>query len=172
MPLGKEEILIDCLDSTLLDPASPAPAEFRQHDPEMADLWRTLLMTVEIVREAGLNERVRAARNQFAREKAIAGKSRPVVRSLNYRSALRIAAAILLVAGASILYKYNSTSPGSNFSKYYEGYDLGTRRGQAGMRSWYRHTGKKIGLPLSTWKMNRKKMIKMHCFFPAWPIWN
>jgi hypothetical protein len=129
-------MLIDCLDSMLLDPASPAPAEFQEHDPEMADSWRTLLLTVEIVREAGLNERVRAARKQFAREKAIAGKPRPVVRSLNYRSELRIVTGILLVAGASILYKYNSTSPESYFTKYYEGYDLGTRRGQAGMTSW------------------------------------
>jgi hypothetical protein len=51
---------------------------------------------------------------------------------MNYRMAVRIAASMLLLAGAGILYKYVTTSPDELYLKQFSAYNLGTTRGESG----------------------------------------
>ncbi|HTQ27720.1 MAG TPA: tetratricopeptide repeat protein [Puia sp.] len=129
MSQNKEQILIDYLDSSLQGAAPITVAQLIREDQDMAATWLNLQLSVDIIREAGLRERVARIRRQYEQNRSASGKP-AVVRRLNYKLLFRAAACVILLAGAAILYKYSTTTPEMLYSKYYTTYDLGTSRGE------------------------------------------
>jgi hypothetical protein len=141
MSQNKEQILIDHLDRSLQGGETVAIGDLIGDDAEMAATWFNLQLSVDIIKEAGLYEQVLVVRKQFEQNRS--GMERPlgVVRPLNFRYAMRVAACILLIAGAAVLYKYTTTNPEGLYNKYFVSYDLNTSRdmGQVdGMEQAYR----------------------------------
>jgi hypothetical protein len=81
---------------------------------------------VDGIREAGLYERVSAAKKLY--QKSFVSKpAGGVVRSI-YRNAFRVAACFLILLGATVIYKYTSVSSGKVYDEYYSSYELNTSR--------------------------------------------
>jgi hypothetical protein len=131
MSQTKQELLIDHLDRMMEGQNPELTRALLAGDQEMIAEWNYLRISVDAIREAGLREQVATAKRQFEYEQVSAVKPEPVIRRLNYRSALRIAASCMLLAGAAILYKYASTNPENYYNRYYNAYDLSTGRGVA-----------------------------------------
>jgi tetratricopeptide (TPR) repeat protein len=133
MSHNQAQILIDHLDNHLSGAGSPETDQEIHDNPETALEWNTLLLAVDAVREAGLYEQVGAAKSVWlAQQTMTAIPAGGVVRSMSMaRSAMRIAAGILVLAVGMATYKYTVTSSAGLYEKYYSSYELNTMRGAA-----------------------------------------
>jgi tetratricopeptide (TPR) repeat protein len=128
MSQNKEELLIDHLDLTIQSAKPAEPVAVMGDDEMLKHFWNNLVMSVDLIREAGLKEQVTEVRRQF--ESARSFSSAPAkVRHLNYRVAMRVAASVLLLAGAGLLYKYITTSPEELYHSQFTAYTLSSSRG-------------------------------------------
>ena len=129
MSQQQDQILIDHLDSLLAGNPSPVTEQLIAGDKELAKEWQSLLFAVDAIREAGNREKVTAARRQHEKDNAFvripAGGG---VRRI-YRNVFRVAACLLLIIGATAIYKYSTVNPGSIYNDYYSSYELSTTRG-------------------------------------------
>ena len=128
MTQEKNQILIDHLDRVLAGEPSPETEALINSDPELAKEWHAILFALEAVCEAGLREKVSAARIQYETRKSF--DARPaggVIRSFN-RNAFRVAASVLILIGAAAIYKYNTVNSGSTYQEYYQSFELNTSR--------------------------------------------
>lgn len=99
------------------------------NDPEVAREWNYLLVAVEAIQEAGLEEQVVTIKNEWkAQQVTVVKPTGGIVRQIS-RNMAKIAAILVLVAGGAAFYKYITISSGSLYDKYYTSYDLNTSRG-------------------------------------------
>ena len=124
------EILVDYLDGQL-SPEVSADVKIRlKKDKEFAGEFEYFRLAVDTVRQDALRQQVSAIRYSFENNQTISQKpSGGIVRTM-YRTSLRVAAIMILVAGISFMYKYLTVSSQSVFEKQFTGYELSTTRGQ------------------------------------------
>lgn len=131
MAMNREQ-LIDRFDSSLSGKEDGGADPRIAADPETVSEWRQLRLAVAALEQAALYERVRTVKAEWlARQAAKAEASRSgqaKVRSIS-RTAVRVAACLLVLGGAAAIYKYTSTSSAGIYSAYYSSYDLNTSRG-------------------------------------------
>ncbi len=127
MAYNREEMLIDHLDKTLEGSALPEAAELIRTDKSAAAEWQYLNLALDAILEAGLQEQVATVKQEWLAEQS--KRSRPAVVRTLYRNALRIAACVILLAGAVTIYKYASTNAVGIYDQYYSSFDLNTSRG-------------------------------------------
>ena len=122
--------IIDQFDKHMRDPEKgQILPPFIADDPESLQEWKHLKIAVEAIRFGGLNAQVAAIREQLHSERAsIQPTRRGKVHNLFF-SAMKVAAAILLVVSLSGIGKYIFTTPSQVYEKYYTSYELGTTRG-------------------------------------------
>jgi len=126
MSQNSEHILIDHLDNLLIGDTKAETENLIRSDKTIAREWQYLLYAVDGIREAGLYERVSAAKKLY--QKSFVSKpAGGVVRSI-YRNAFRVAACFLILLGATVIYKYTSVSSGKVYDEYYSSYELNTSR--------------------------------------------
>ncbi|MBN9385273.1 MAG: hypothetical protein J0H74_31235 [Chitinophagaceae bacterium] len=125
------QALIDHLDKSLQGEGSPEMEQMLVNDPEIAREWNYLLLAVDAIQEAGLEEQVATIKNDWKAQQAAAVKpTGGIVRRIS-RNMAKIAAILVLVAGGAAFYKYATISSGSLYDKYYSSYELNTSRGAA-----------------------------------------
>jgi len=129
----QKEILVDYLDNQLEAAERLKAEQLLREDATAVAALQELEFSVALVREAAVLEQVKAARHEFyagakvvPMEKKQAGA---VVRSFS-KNVLRVAAMVVLVAGAASVYKYSVTDGSSVFEKNYTSFELSTSRGQ------------------------------------------
>lgn len=131
MTQQRDQILIDHLDRVMAGEPSPETEALISNDQELKQEWHALLFALEGIREAGLQEKVSAARNQYKNnESSDAKPAGGIVRSM-YRNAFRVAASILILIGAAAVYKYSTVNSGNLYQEYYQSFELNTSRGSA-----------------------------------------
>jgi len=123
------EYLIDQLDQSLSGAIAPELSERLILDQELAQEWQTLSLAVMAIREAGLNDKVAAIRKEFLAQPVQETKHKPAVVRTLYKNVLRIAASIILLAGAVSIYKYSTVNSIAVYDKYYSPFELNTSRG-------------------------------------------
>jgi len=128
MSQNKQEILIDQLDLAIQTGIPAEPVAVIGDDKMLKHYWNNLLLSVDLIREAGLKEQVTEVRRQFEAERSVSSAPAKVMH-INYRVAMRVAASILLMAGAGILYKYISTNPEELYRNQFSAYTLSSSRG-------------------------------------------
>ncbi len=128
----QKEILVDYLDNQLQGEERLGAAQMLQEDSAAAEELQRLRFSVALVREAALFEQVKAARDEFYTAAKVVPmqkkESGAVVRSFS-KNVLRVAAMLLLFAGAGSVYKYSVTNASSVFDDNYTSFELSTSRG-------------------------------------------
>jgi hypothetical protein len=132
MTQNKKELLIDQLDLAIQGGKPAEPGYLIGDNEDLRQFWSRLQLSVDLIREAGLRDRVSAVRKQFETGRTESVPSVAKVRTMNYRVALRVAASILILAGAGILYKYATTSPDELYRTQFSVYNLSAIRGESG----------------------------------------
>src|SRR5690242_13086856 len=94
-------------------------------DQPQGEEWQYLRLAVDAIRDAAIYEQVLAVKNEFNSHSVAPA----VVRTMGKRSSMftkfiRVAACVLVLAGAAAVYKYASVSSSSVYEKYYDGYEL------------------------------------------------
>jgi tetratricopeptide (TPR) repeat protein len=132
MSPSKEEILIDYLDNRLEGEERMNAEQLIREDASAGQVLEDLRLSVALIREAAVLEQVtevRKAFNSTAKLVPIQKKeSGAIVRSFS-KTALRIAASVLLLLGAASAYKYAFTSASSVYDQNFTSFELGTSRG-------------------------------------------
>jgi tetratricopeptide (TPR) repeat protein len=124
------EILVDYLDGHLSPEVSAEVKNRVKQDKEFAGELEYFRLAVDTVRQDALRQQVSAIRNSFENNLIVSQRpSGAIIRSM-YRTSLRVAAILILVAGISFMYKYLTVSSLSVFEKQFNGYELSTTRGQ------------------------------------------
>jgi len=127
--MEQQQVLIDHLDKSLQGEGSPEMELQISNDPEAAREWNYLLLAVDAIQEAGLQEQVVTIKNEWkAQQTTMVKPTGGIVRQIS-RNMAKIAAILVLVAGGAAFYKYVTISSGSLYNKYYSSYDLNTSRG-------------------------------------------
>ena len=129
MSQQQDQLLIDHLDSLLAGHPSPATEQLIAHNKELAKEWQSILFAVDAIREAGIREKVTTARRQYEQDNAFVRISAGGGVRRIYRNLFRVAACLLLIIGATAIYKYSSVSSDGLYSDYYSTYELNTSRG-------------------------------------------
>jgi tetratricopeptide (TPR) repeat protein len=125
----EHQALIDHLDKSLQGESSPEMEQLISNDPEAAREWNYLLLAVDAIQEAGLQQQVATVRDEWKIQEATAVKpTGGIIRQIS-RNTAKIAAILVLVAGGAAFYKYATISSGSLYNKYYSSYELNTSRG-------------------------------------------
>src|SRR5450432_36885 len=123
------EILIDYLDKQL-DPEESALLESAiQKDTVLAGEFHYLGLAVDTIRLEAINQKVFSIRQSLKKPEIIEKPAQAIVRNM-YRISLRVAAALILVMGIAVLYKYSSVNSQSVYDKQFTGYELTNTRGQ------------------------------------------
>jgi len=132
MSRSNEEILIDYLDNRLEGEERLGAEQLIREDAAAAQELESFRFTVELIREAAVAEQVMEVRKSFystAKVVAIRKKeSGAVVHSFS-KNVLRVAAIVLLLVGASGVYKYSITNTSSVYEQNFTSFDLETSRG-------------------------------------------
>jgi len=93
-----------------------------------------LLFSVELIREAAVMEQVMAVRTQQQAQARVISiqkkESGAVIHSFS-RTFLRVAAVLLLFAGAGTVYKYSTTNASSVYDQGFSSFELSTSRGNS-----------------------------------------
>jgi tetratricopeptide (TPR) repeat protein len=127
--MEQNQALIDHLDKSLQGESSPEMEQLLSDDPEAAREWNYLLLAVDAIQEAGLQQQVAAVREEWKTQQTTVVKpTGGIVRQIS-RNMAKIAAILVLVAGGAAFYKYVTISSGSLYDKYYSSYELNTSRG-------------------------------------------
>jgi len=129
--MEQHQALIDHLDKSLQGESSPGMEQLLSNDPEAAREWNYLLLAVDAIQEAGLQQQVSTVKEEWkVQQTAVVKPTRGIVRQIS-RNMAKIAAILVLVAGGAAFYKYATISSGSLYNKYYSSYELNTSRGAA-----------------------------------------
>lgn len=124
-----KEILIDYLDKKL-DPKQAAELENSlRNDRTMQEEYQYLLLARETIQLNAINQRVLSVR-QSLEQKTVGKKTAPAVLRSFQHVGVRVAAAIVLLLGITIFYKYVSVNGQSVYNKQFIDYELSNPRGQ------------------------------------------
>jgi len=123
------EILIDYLDKQLNPEESAQLESAIQKDIVLAGEFHYLGLAVDTIRLEAINRHVFSIRQSLKKPEIIEKPAHAVVRNI-YRTGLRVAAALILVMGIAVLYKYTSVNSQSVYEKQFTGYELTNTRGQ------------------------------------------
>jgi hypothetical protein len=127
--MEQHQSLIDHLDKSLQGEGSPEVERLLGSDPDAAREWNYLLMAVDAIQEAGLEEQVATIKNEWkAQQTTVEKPTGGIIRRIS-RNMAKIAAILVLLAGGAAFYKYATISSGSLYDRYYSSYDLNTSRG-------------------------------------------
>jgi tetratricopeptide (TPR) repeat protein len=127
--MEQHEALIDHLDKSLQGEGSPEMEQLISNDPEAAREWNYLLLAVDAIQEAGLQEQVAAVKKTWQlQQTAVMQPSGGIIRQLS-RNVAKIAAILVVLGGGAAFFKYATISSGSLYDKYYSAYELNTSRG-------------------------------------------
>src|SRR6266550_3146978 len=98
--MEQHQVLIDHLDRSLQGEGSPATEQLIGNDPEAAREWNYLLLAVDAIQEAGLQEQVETVKNEWKTmsQTAAVKPAGGIIRQISRNSAK--IAAILVVTGA------------------------------------------------------------------------
>src|SRR5262245_17436792 len=129
MPVNNQEILIDHLDKTLQGESLPEGEALIANDSNAREEWQYLQTAVDAVQHSALNDKVAAIRAEMQTASVVSIKQ-PVVRKIT-RRVIRIAAAVVLLVGTAVVYKFASVSSQSFYNEHYSSYTLATTRGEA-----------------------------------------
>jgi len=129
---SNEQILIDYLDNSLEGGNRLQAEQLISQDAAAAQELDHLRFSVELIREAALMDQVKAVGTAFNTAAKVVPfqkkESGAIVRSFS-KSALRVAAMVLLLAGAAAVYKYSVTTTSSVYDQQFTSFDLSTSRG-------------------------------------------
>jgi len=130
------ELLVDRLDGILSESEMKTADAMIATDANLAMDSALLEFAVRNIREAGLYRQVSAVRDQFTQTNTSATnladneeKTEAKVINFSFRStALRVAAAVLVLLVSATTYKYIAVTDKSVYDKYYSTYELNTSR--------------------------------------------
>jgi hypothetical protein len=126
-----QEILIDYLDGKLSPELSGEVAAAIKENPETKAEWICLKLAIDAVSEDSIRQQVSAVRRSFENNQTLSQSKTKVVSFSFYKTGLRIAAVLVLLAGITFLYKYVTLSGQSLYEKQFAPYELSNVRGQA-----------------------------------------
>ncbi|MDO6431100.1 hypothetical protein Q4E93_10905 [Flavitalea sp. BT771] len=127
--MEQHQTLVDHLDKSLQGEGSSEMEQLISNDPETAREWNYLLLAVDAIQEAGLQEQVAAVKQEWKLQQMVATRpSGGVVRRIS-RNLVKVAAILVVVGGGAVFYKYATISSGSLYDRYYSSYELNTSRG-------------------------------------------
>jgi tetratricopeptide (TPR) repeat protein len=122
------EILIDHLDKTL-DPEKSAELEnSMRNDNTLDQEYQYLLLARETIRLDAINQKVFSVRHSIEKTNS-AQKTGPAVLRSFQNTGLRVAAAIILLLGVAVFYKYVTVNGQSVYDKQFIDYELSNSRG-------------------------------------------
>ena len=143
MPVNDQELLIDHLDQILQGQSLPEAEALIRRNANAREEWQYLQLAVDAIQHNALQAKVAAIRAEMQggtgsgiiaemrrRADTATPANRPVVRSIT-RSIIRIAAAVVLVAGSLIVYKLATVSAAGFYDEHFTSYQLPTARGGA-----------------------------------------
>lgn len=117
--------LVDHLDEMLQSRSGREPAQWIQEDTEARSAWQYLQLATEAIEYDGLYHQVTAVREQYrATQQAAQRRTVPL-----FRKVLRVAAAVIILAGAIGAYQYFSTSAAGFYQDHYASFELPVDRG-------------------------------------------
>lgn len=122
------EILIDYLDKQLNPEESALLESAIQKDIVLEGEFHYLGLAVDTIRLEAINQKVFSIRQSIKKPEIIEKPAQAIVRNM-YRTSLRVAAAIILVMGIAVIYKYSSVNSQSVYDKQFTGYELTNTRG-------------------------------------------
>ncbi len=120
------ERLIRYLDGELSEAESEALRTELANNTAMQQELDNLVLTKGVIRNYGLSQKVSGIHQAMMLE--MTAPAKPVVRSLP-KMMMRIAAAIIILAGLFGLYQYLAVSPGNLYNDQYTAYQVATMRG-------------------------------------------
>lgn len=122
----KNQIIYDYVDGALHGKAKIKAEKMISADPAMKELYESLKLSVEAIRQYGLQQEITSIQNQYLASKSTTATVRrkpAMVRSM-IPSALRVAASVLVVVGAAGLFKYAAVTTTDVYSDYYMPYEV------------------------------------------------
>ena len=121
------EILVDYLDGNL-NASEIATLETRlKQDMVLAEEWKYLRAAKELVVLNEIRSRVSELSEQYRGNEQRPGA---VIRTM-FRNTLRVAAALLLIAGIAAMYKYLTVSDRTIYNKQFNPYEIQIQRGES-----------------------------------------
>jgi len=127
--MEQHQALIDHLDKSLQGEGTPEMEQLISDDPEAAREWSYLLLAVDAIQEAGLQQQVAAVKEEWKLQQSAAARpSGGIVRQIS-RNMAKVAAILVVVGGGAVFYKYVTISSGSLYDRYYSSFELNTSRG-------------------------------------------
>ncbi len=127
---NNEFLLIDYLDKQLSAEETVRVDSLIRNDKQVAADWAYLKMAVKAVELNAIHEQVVYARKRFANmNEPVTKTSGAVVRNM-YKTALRVAAIVIVVLGGALFYKYITVNNSSLYQQNFEEYTLSTNRGE------------------------------------------
>jgi hypothetical protein len=123
------EILIDYLDQTLNGEELTQAESLVANNREMAAELAYLKLAVNAVRAEALNERVSNIRLSIGTQAST--QSKPAILRSMLKPVMRIAAMLIVVLGAAVLYKFIAVNDSSVYKKQFTDYALTATRGSA-----------------------------------------
>jgi hypothetical protein len=132
MDARNELLLIQYLDRTLEEREMREVETLINTDPEVRKQWQYLQLAVEAVEYAALYDQVSAVKESFRSIQPMEVIGASTLRKSNYfriRTALQIAAGVLLFVTTTVAYKYFTTGATQVYQKAFIDYTLQTTRG-------------------------------------------
>ncbi|RYY15489.1 MAG: hypothetical protein EOO04_28550 [Chitinophagaceae bacterium] len=125
------ELLVDKMDAEMA--ATYSQYEGKTNSPQADPAYAELKTIVAGIRDAGLYEQVGKIRAQY--NSTVTTQKEPArLIKVNFRgTALRVAAAIIVIFISAAMYKYISVTDTSMYDEYYTPYQLNTARGNASL---------------------------------------
>ncbi len=150
MPANNQELLIDHLDKTMQGESLPEAEVLLQSDSNAREEWQYLQAAVDAVEHHALHAKVAAIGAEMSTQAEATGDipatsrpamqvvtgapeataQKPVVRSIT-RKIYRIAAAIVLLIGSLVIYKFATVNADDFYTRHYISYELPTSRSGA-----------------------------------------
>jgi hypothetical protein len=132
MSVPTNETLIDYLDNQLDAEAARQVESSLQADVATRESYNDLQFAVALIREAGLQQQVADARKEFqsgAVVKPMQSTERTAIVRPMFSKIIRVAAMVIILAGAAAIYQYSATTSTGVYNDYYNSYELNTNRG-------------------------------------------
>ncbi len=127
---NNELLLIDYLDKHLSAEEAVKVDSLIRNDKQVATEWAYLGMAVEAVELNAIREQVVNARKKFGNmTEPVTKTSGALVRNM-YKTALRVAAIVIVVLGGALFYKYITVNNSSLYQHNFTEYTLSTNRGE------------------------------------------
>lgn len=123
------EQLVDKLDAEIA--GTNANAATRYQGAAIDPAYAELRSIVAGIRDAGLYEQVGKVRTEFMASAPVQKEPAKVIQFNFMKTALRVAATIILILVSATTYKYLAVSDKAMYSEYYNSYQLNTNRSNA-----------------------------------------